>query len=69
MCIDEGRPVESDDPFHVFLKEMAKEREKKRKDAELAEKVKLEALAEAERIRLEEERKIKEALEAEILAE
>ena len=33
-----GRPVESDDPFHVFLKQMAKERERKRKADELAEK-------------------------------
>ena len=31
VCVAEGRPIESDDPFNQFLRQLTKEKEKKKR--------------------------------------
>ena len=38
LCVNEGRPVESDDPFQQFLKQLAKDKERKKRQDEQAER-------------------------------
>ena len=61
LCVNEGRPVESDDPFQQFLKQLAKDKERKKRQDEQAERKRKEEADREEQRRLEEERKAEEA--------